>query len=138
MQFTGNDFELDAERSDPLSINKDPSWSFKRVPEAHDLEQMTAHPPGSFSNGIRDEDDLFDDNDSTVAVGDGDLDDLDARLLDLKDSPPAGRTQGFKSGPGSEADASFEDIPPLMEDNSDGDLPVVELRVGDDDQMVSD
>ncbi|CAL5868063.1 uncharacterized protein PFLUO_LOCUS2286 [Penicillium psychrofluorescens] len=139
MQFTGNDFELDDDRSDPLSINKDPSWSFKRVPEAHDLEQMTAHPPGSFSNGIADDDDLFDDNDSTVAVGDGDLDDLDARLLDLKDSPPpAGRPQGFKSGPGSEADASFEDIPPLIEDNSDDDLPVVELRVGDDDKMVSD
>lgn len=132
MHFTddGDGSELDAETpqlDDSFSIFKKPSWSFGRVHEAHDLSQMTAPPPGSSSNDARDNDDLFDDNVSNVAVGDAEMDDLDSRLLELNDSPPTGQ-------PGT----SFEDVPPLLKEDSDDELPVVELRVGDDEKVVSD
>jgi ubiquitin carboxyl-terminal hydrolase 4/11/15 len=35
-------------------------------------------------------------------------------------------------------EGSFEDVPPLLEDGSDDDLPVVELRVGEDEKMTTD
>lgn len=95
-----------------------PSWSFDR---AGGLGEMTSIRPAS-----PDEDnDLFGDNDSNVAVDENS--DAEARLHNLDNSREA-----------SEHEASFEDVPPLLDDGSDEDLPVVELRVDADEKMHSD
>lgn len=94
-----------------------PSWSFDRV----GLGEMTSIRPTS-----PDEDkDLFGDNDSNVAVDENS--DAEARLHGLDNSRPV-----------SEHEGSFEDVPPLLDDGSDDELPVVELRVDPDEKMHSD
>ncbi|KAJ5742414.1 uncharacterized protein N7511_011433 [Penicillium nucicola] len=127
MTLTNNEDESDHEDEgvppqDPFSIFKEPSWSFDQLTEAHDMPQMTP------LNASHEDDGLFNDNDSTVAVGDEM--DVDTRLHDLEDSISAGPTP--KTG------ASFEDVSNLMEDESSDELPVVELRVGDEDKMISE
>lgn len=64
--------------------------------------------------------DLFGDNDSTVAVGE-DGSEAGDRLQELE-------AEGEDDDEGS----SFEDVPPLLDEGSDEELPVVELHVGDD------
>lgn len=95
-------------------------------PEANSLN-MFDQPSWSFGrNNNSDEDDqtgdLFGDNESTAAVEDG-------------NSEPEERLRALDSSrPVSVQDGSFEDVPPLLEDGSDDELPVVELRVGDDEK----
>lgn len=95
-----------------------PSWSFDRPNNSPSFGEPTA---------TNDRDiDLFEDNDSTAAVGDGNSE-ADTRLDDLESSRPVSVQEG-----------SFEDVPPLLEDGSDDELPVVELRVGEDEKMATD
>ncbi|KAJ6008232.1 hypothetical protein N7540_012208 [Penicillium herquei] len=98
----GHDSEEEPE-ANPLSIFGSPSWSFNQ-------------PDDTANNEHNDDEDLFGDNDSNVAVEDGNSEPGD-RLLEL----------------GNEG-SNFEDVPPLLEDGSDDDLPVVELRVGEEDK----
>ncbi|KAJ5701966.1 hypothetical protein N7488_009514, partial [Penicillium malachiteum] len=99
-----NDSEEEPENN-PLSIFGSPSWSFNQ-------------PDDTANNDHNDDEDLFGDNDSNVAVEDGNSEPGD-RLLEL----------------GNENEGSnFEDVPPLLEDGSDDDLPVVELRVGEEEK----
>lgn len=94
-----------------------PSWSFDRTNNSLPFGEATANDADA---------DLFGDNDSTAAVGDGDSE-VDTRLDDLSSRPAS--VQGD----------SFEDVPPpLLGDDSDEELPVVELRVGDDAKMNTD
>ncbi|KAJ5585581.1 uncharacterized protein N7459_005381 [Penicillium hispanicum] len=96
-----------------LSALKEPSWSFDRPTATQDADDAG-------------DADLFEDNDSNVAVEDGNSE-PENRLHDLD-----------TSGVPSEHEGSFEDVPPLLEDASDDELPVVELRVGEDERMNSD
>lgn len=112
--------EVEHEPENPLdSMFQEPTWSFGPANSA------SVSRPGS-SNNDDDNTDLFGDNDSTAAVGDDDSE-VDTRLEDVD-----------VSGPVSEAEGSFEDVPPLQDDGTDDELPVVELRVGDDDKMATD
>ncbi|OJJ31576.1 hypothetical protein ASPWEDRAFT_32201 [Aspergillus wentii DTO 134E9] len=136
MDFDEDEFG-DGAHSDPFRfpIPSEPSWSFGPITDAHGPSQMTA-PPGSISDGNND-DDLFDDNASNQAVGGGDLDlsDSDIRLASLADSP-GGQGGAFPGTPLEEA--PVQDIPPPLDADDDEELPVVELRVNDDDKIVSD
>ncbi|KAJ5908782.1 hypothetical protein N7495_001464 [Penicillium taxi] len=94
----------DASDSNPLDIAfSQPSWTFNRPVSPDGSQSMT--------------DNLFEDDDSNIAVGDnnsepGDhLEELDSSVL------------------ASEGDVSFEDVPALLEDASSDELSVVELRV---------
>ncbi|KAH3203006.1 hypothetical protein KXV64_008724 [Aspergillus fumigatus] len=130
MSFDEDEFG-DGAYANPLSYSSQPTWSFDRVTDAHGLSQMTTVPPGSIS----DDEDLFDDDASNKAVGGGDLSDSDLRLAALTGSPIG---QGVFPGTPMEEEAPIQDIPPPLDDDDDEDLPVVELRVNDDDQIVSD
>lgn len=92
-----------------MSLFKEPSWSFDRNNDAADLD-------------LNGENDLFEDNESTAAVEDGNSE-PETRLRTLDSSRPP-----------SEHEGSFEDVPPLLEDGSEDELPVVELRVGEDEK----
>jgi ubiquitin carboxyl-terminal hydrolase 4/11/15 len=82
------------------NIFSQPSWSFNRPDDSADADQ----------------EDLFGDNDSNVAVEDG-------------DSEPEDRLQELDN-----EGSTFEDVPTLLDDGSDDELPVVELRVGEDEK----
>ncbi|KAJ9369323.1 hypothetical protein DTO282E5_5985 [Paecilomyces variotii] len=120
-------------RPNPLNFPTEPLWSFDRASDAHGPSQMTAAPPGSYFDG--EDEDLFDDDASNKAVGGGDLSDSDIRLAALGDS---------SEGPGaSYTDTTFEDssiqnIPPPLDADDDDDLPVIELRVDEEDKIVPD
>ncbi|CAG8318869.1 unnamed protein product [Penicillium salamii] len=122
MKLTNNGRETPGQASDPLDFSQEPSWSFGNLTGAHAISQIT---PG---NASLDESGLFDDDeiDSNLAVGDDDLD-PDTRMTELEDSHSV-QPDG----------TSFEDFSHLMDDDSDDELPVVELRVGDEDKMASD
>lgn len=122
MKLTTNGRETPGQASDPLDFSQEPSWSFGNLTGAHAISQIT---PG---NASLDESGLFDDDeiDSNLAVGDDDLD-PDTRMAELEDSHSV-QPDG----------TSFEDVSHLMDDDSDDELPVVELRVGDEDKMASD
>lgn len=92
---------------------------------------MIVAPPGSYSEGV--DDDLFDDVASNKADGGGDLSDSDLRLA-LDDSPDGTGTEYPRT---SFDDTPIQDIPPPLNDDDD-ELPVVELRVNDEDKIVSD
>ncbi|GFF33414.1 probable ubiquitin carboxyl-terminal hydrolase 12 [Aspergillus udagawae] len=130
MSFDEDEFG-DGAYANPLPYSSQPTWSFDRVTDAHGLSQMTTVPPGSIS----DDEDLFDDDASNKAVGGGDLSDSDLRLAALTGSPIG---QGVFPGTPMEEEAPIQDIPPPLDGDDDEDLPVVELRVNDDDQIVSD
>lgn len=89
------------------NIFDQPSWSFDRGSNPHEDDQSG---------------DLFEDNESTAAVEDGNSE-PEERLRALDGSRPASVQEG-----------SFEDVPTLPEDGSDDELPVVELHVGEDEQ----
>lgn len=114
-----NEDDREAENSLDRMFHE-PSWSFG---PAADGRSVRRHPSPNDDDGNAD---LFGDNDSTAAVGDGDSE-PDTRLEDLDNS-----------GPVSEHEGSFEDVPPLLEDGSEDELPVVELRVGEEDKMATD
>jgi ubiquitin carboxyl-terminal hydrolase 4/11/15 len=130
MSFDDDEFG-DGAYANPLPYSSQPTWSFDRVTDAHGLSQMTTVPPGSIS----DDEGLFDDDASNKAVGGGDLSDSDLRLAALTGSPIG---QGVFPGTPMEEEAPIQDIPPPLDGDDDEDLPVVELRVNDDDQIVSD
>lgn len=118
---TDDENEDDREAENPLDrMFHEPSWSFG---PAADGPSIRRHPSPNDDDGDAD---LFGDNDSTAAVGDGESE-PDTRLADLDNS-----------GPASEQEGTFEDVPPLLEDGSEDELPVVELRVGEDDKMATD
>jgi ubiquitin carboxyl-terminal hydrolase 4/11/15 len=98
-----------------------PSWSFNQAGSSIGLGPMTSNRPASPD----DDNDLFGDNDSNVAVDENS--DAEDRLHGLDNSRPV-----------SEHGGSFEDVPPLLDDGSDEELPVVELRVDADEKMNSD
>ncbi|KAK2802058.1 CSN-associated deubiquitinating enzyme Ubp12 [Onygenales sp. PD_10] len=105
-----------------------PLWSFDRSEEPHG---PLSAPPGSFYDGDED----LDDNASNKAVGGGDMSDSESRLATLNDSEDQSsefRTMVF------DTDQTVQKIiqPPEMDDDDD-EIPVVELRVLDDDQPVS-
>lgn len=111
--------EDDREAETPLDrVFHEPSWSFGPVADGPSVRR---HPTPNDDDGDAD---LFGDNDSTAAVGDSEP---DIRLENLD-----------SSGPISEHEGSFEDVPALLEDASEDELPVVELRVGEDDKMATD
>lgn len=118
-ETTKSSDEENEESHNPLdAIFSAPSWSFDRP---GGLGEMTSVRPAS-----PDEDnDLFGDNDSNVAVDENS--DAEARVHGLDNSREV-----------SEHEGSFEDVPPLLDDGSDEDLPVVELRVDADDKLHSD
>ncbi|KAB8238114.1 putative ubiquitin-specific protease UBP12 [Aspergillus alliaceus] len=120
----------DGAQSDPFHFPSPPSWSFNRVPDAHGLSQMTTAMRGSIS----DDDDLLDDDASNKAVGGGDFSDSDLRLASLADSP-RGHGGAYPGTPMEET--PIQDIPPPLEaDDDEDELPVVELRVNDEDRIV--
>jgi len=122
MKLTNNGIEDGGRQFHHLGIFQGPSWSFDNATSAHDISQIT---PG---NASVDEDGLFDEIDSNLAVDDDDMD-LDTRMNDLEDSHPTLTSQN---------EPSFEDFSNLMDDESSEELPVVELRVGDEDKLTSD
>ncbi|KAJ5280733.1 hypothetical protein N7478_006105 [Penicillium angulare] len=90
----------------PLSIFSEPSWSFNQPNDT------------TVDNDQNDDgEDLFGDNDSNVAVEDG-------------NSEPGDRLQELDND-----GSNFEDVPALLDDASDDELPVVELRVGEEDKV---
>jgi ubiquitin carboxyl-terminal hydrolase 4/11/15 len=117
-----SDDENEEESHNPLDdMFSAPSWSFDRAGGSLGLGALTSARPAS-----PDEDnDLFGDNDSNVAVNEDS--DVETRLRGLDNSRPV-----------SEHEGSFEDVPPLLDDGSDEELPVVELRVDPDEKMHSD
>lgn len=116
-----DDNEDDREAENPLDkMFHEPSWSFGPAADGPSVRRHTS------PNDDDGDADLFGDNDSTAAVGDGDSE-PDTRLADLDNFRPI-----------SEHEGSFEDVPPMIEDGSEDELPVVELRVGDDDKMATD
>jgi ubiquitin carboxyl-terminal hydrolase 4/11/15 len=122
MKLTSNGFQDGGHQFGTL---QGPTWSFNNATSAHDLSQIT------HGNASADEAGLFDDDDeidSNLAVGDDTME-LDTRMNELNDSEPALTSPG---------EASFEDVTNLMDDDSSDDMPVVELRVGEDDKMASD
>ncbi|QMW29025.1 hypothetical protein G4B84_004360, partial [Aspergillus flavus NRRL3357] len=120
----------DGAQSDPFRFPSPPSWSFNRVPDAHGRSQMTTALPGSTS----DDDDLLDDDASNQAVGGGDFSDSDLRLASLADSP-GGHGAVYPGTPMEET--PIQDIPPPLDaDDDDDELPVVELRVNEEDRIV--
>ncbi|KKK14034.1 putative ubiquitin C-terminal hydrolase, partial [Aspergillus rambellii] len=129
MNFDDEDFGSGA-LANSFRSPSPPSWSFKRVTDAHSALQITTELPGPIS----DDEDLLDDDASNKAVGGGDISDSELRLASLTDSPP-GQGPVFPGTPMDES--SIRDIPPLDVDDDD-DLPVVELRVPDEEQIVSD
>lgn len=138
-----------------LPMAHEPAWSFSRIPDTHGSSpQMTAEQlPGSYFDGhIRnadgddgddDDEDLFDDAASNQAVGGGDLSDTDLRLSALAGDDGEGDGPGAPAEyPGTplDEDTLIQDVPPLQQgDEDEDDLPVVELRVNDEEEkMVSD
>lgn len=115
-----------------LSFGSSNLWSFDRASDSGP-SQMTAAPPGSYYEG---DEDLFDDDAaSNKAVAEGDMSDTEARLAGLRDLDD---DNGGDSPGTLFDDSTIQDIPPpLAADEDQGDeLPVVELRVGDEEQLL--
>ncbi|KAF7719981.1 Ubiquitin carboxyl-terminal hydrolase [Penicillium ucsense] len=109
--------------SNPLDdMFSGPSWSFERPGESSlALGPLTSVRPVS----PEDDQGLFEDNDSNVAVDEGS--DAEERLHGLGNSRQV-----------SDHEGSFEDVPTMMDEGSDDDLPVVELRVDSDEKAHSE
>jgi len=107
----------------PLRFANEPMWSFDRASDIAGHTQSTAARAGSYYD--EDEEDLFDDDASNKAVG-GDLSDSDTRMPTVDDTSkyPHFTVMNPLSGDGM--------APPDGED--DNDLPVVELRVNEEDK----
>ncbi|OKL63316.1 hypothetical protein UA08_01805 [Talaromyces atroroseus] len=97
-----------------FSLTDRPAWSFDNI----------SGPPVSDDDGLFDDDD-DDDNDSNKAVGGGDMSDLEQHF-------------GGEAGDGGRT--NFHSITEDTGAASDGDedLPVVELRVNEDDRLISE
>ncbi|KAJ5988104.1 hypothetical protein N7481_003314 [Penicillium waksmanii] len=107
--------ESDNETSQMSLLNEGPSWSFgamdvptRRFDDEHNKKANDG------------DDDLFEDDDSNVAVGSSEAGD---------------RMEDLRSGVTSDHDISFEDVPPLQDDGSEDELPVKELHVDEIDKM---
>lgn len=137
----GNSSSFDALDMDERFENRFPTtyglgsstlWSFDRASDSGP-SRVTVAPPGSSYDA---DEDLFDDDAaSNKAVAEGDLSDTEARLAGLGDMD---NDTGGES-PGTLFDDSIiQDIPPpLAADEDQGDeLPVVELRVGDEERIL--
>lgn len=114
-------------RPSPLRFANEPMWSFDRASDTAELTQSTAAPGGSYYED--DGEDLFDDGDSNKAVG-GDLSDSDTRMPSADDTSkyPHFTVMNPLSGDGmAPSDGEDED-----------DLPVVELRVNEEEKEGPD
>lgn len=110
--------ESDHDASQMSLLSQGPSWSFGAM-GAPGLRSDDEHNDKA-NNG---DDDLFEDDDSNVAVGDG--------------SEIGDRMEGVRSGVTSDHETSFEGVPPLNDGgDSDDELPVMELRVDENDKMA--
>ena len=120
-----------------LRFANQPSWSFGPVMEAHGPSQMTATTHPDLGDEISSDEDLFDDDAaSDQAVGGGDMSDSEMQLASLTDDAP---DQGVPlPGTPMEEGPPIQDIPPPLEGEDEDELPVVELRVNDEDRIVSD
>lgn len=118
-QFSSSSDESEPETNHMGSLlDQGPSWSFGAmdVPgRRFDDENNEKANDG--------DDGLFEDDDSNVAVGDGSSNNGD-------------HMEGLRSGVNSDLDMSFEDVPALQDDGSGDELPVMELRVDEDDTMA--
>lgn len=111
--------ESEPEEPSQMSLlSQGPSWSFGAM-SVPNRPSDDDHNDKATGGG----DDLFEDDDSNVAVGDGSSENGD-------------RMEGLRSGAISDQDVSFEDVPPLQNDASDDELPVMELRVDENDKMT--
>lgn len=110
-------------RPSPLRFANESMWSFDRASDTPELTQSTGVPRRSYYE--EDEDDAFDDDDSNRAVG-GDLSDSDARMPSLDDTSKYPHFTVMNPLTGDGPAASDE------EDNND--LPVVELRVNEEEK----
>ncbi|KAJ5223993.1 hypothetical protein N7468_008535 [Penicillium chermesinum] len=106
--------------SQPI-LDQPPSWSFSRR-EDDDDEGSSRRLPGDINGD--DDGDLFSDENSNIAIGGGSNSDAGERLEGLT-----------TPGVASDNEAAFEDVPPLLSEGSDDELPVVELKVGDDGKL---
>lgn len=106
--------ESEPEEPSQMSLlSQGPSWSFGAM-------TVPNRPSDDDDKAAGGGDDLFGDDDSNVAVG----------------SENGDRMEGLRSGATSDQDVSFEDVPPLQNDASDDELPVMELRVDENDKMT--
>lgn len=118
----------------PWRFENEPSWSFGTITEAHGPSQRTGMLPLSESS----DDEVFDDDAaSDRAVGGDNMSDSDMQLASLTDDHDEQHGVPLPGTPKDEA-PSIQDIPPPLDADDDDELPVVELRVNDDDQTNSD
>lgn len=118
----------------PWRFENEPSWSFGTITEAHGPSQRTGMLPLSESS----DDEVFDDDAaSDRAVGGDNMSDSDMQLASLTDDQEGQHGVPLPGTPKDEA-SSIQDIPPPLDADDDDELPVVELRVNDEDQMNSD
>ena len=123
-------------QNNPLRFSSGSSWSFDRNTDTHAPLQMTTTTTATHSDGDGDED-LFEDVASDKADGGGDVSDSDANLAVLGADSPVGQS-GEDQRMMSVEDPPIQDIPPPLNTDDDDDLPVVELRVNDEEKIISD
>ncbi|OAX77736.1 hypothetical protein ACJ72_07962 [Emergomyces africanus] len=136
--------DLEDEGFDPtfgpdLDFSHNPIWSFDRVAEPYggSVSGLVSAPANSFYDG--DGDDDLDDDASNKAVGGGDMSDSESRLaLLLNDSEDQEGMVVFDDADLSSSTAAVRNItqPPDLDDEEDS-MPVVELRVPDEEAPVS-
>lgn len=109
-------------QSQPPYFSTGPTWSFDRVDDLRGpVTSRVAGPSGSYYGG--DDEGLFDDDDdaaSNKAVGGGDLSDTDVPIAEE----------------GTDLTSMVVDDVPHNSDDEDQELPVVELRVPEDERIV--
>ncbi|KAL2384004.1 hypothetical protein RJZ90_002246 [Blastomyces dermatitidis] len=133
--------DLEDEGFDPsfgsdLNFSSHPIWSFDRAAPPYGRgPSFIPAPANSFSDG--DGDDDLDDDASNKAVGGGDISDSESRLAMLKDSEDQDGMI-FDDADMSSSTAAVQNItqPPDLDDDDDS-MPVVELRVPDEDGPVT-
>ncbi|PGG96817.1 ubiquitin carboxyl-terminal hydrolase 4/11/15 [Blastomyces parvus] len=134
--------DLEDEGFDPsfgpdLNFSNHPIWSFDRAVEPYgsSTSGLVPAPANSFYDG--DGDDDLDDDASNKAVGGGDISDSESRLAMLKDSEDQDGMI-FDDADLSSSTAAVRNITqPQDLDDDDDSMPVVELRVPDEDGPVA-
>ncbi|KAF9891719.1 CSN-associated deubiquitinating enzyme Ubp12, partial [Aspergillus nanangensis] len=130
-----NGYGVSSDPFRPSFPDQSPMWSFDRITDTHGPSQMTAAYPGSISE----DDNLLEDDASNKAVGGGDLSDSDLPLspaghaiypgTPMEEMPPLEIYSNPLRGSRTQLDADQHE-----DDDDDDDMPVVELRVDDDDR----
>lgn len=128
--------------NNPLRTVNEPSWSFGQITEAHGPSQMTAAAPhrGLGPRFIDDDEESIDDAASNQAVGGDDMSDSELQVGSLLDDSVGGEGVALPGTPKEEDQEAtpIQDVPPPLEADEEDELPVVELRVPDEDRIVSD